>query len=66
MCEHKGASIVKSIAEHSRAAGISDIGAPAERIRAYDLGKVMPLDLDIEEIVDELIRHANKSGVPNS
>lgn len=23
MCEHKGASIVKSIAEHSRAAGIS-------------------------------------------
>ena len=132
MCEHKGASIVKSIAEHSRAAGISvvlfgdfedgqkpdgikvigeyqrdelsnlvqseeidviffpsiwpetfsftcseaismglpvasfDIGAPAERIKAYDLGKVMPLDLDIEEIVDELIRHANKSGVPNS
>ena len=132
MCEHKGASIVKSIAEHSRAAGISvvlfgdfedgqkpdgikvigeyqrdelsdlvqseeidviffpsiwpetfsftcseaismglpvasfDIGAPAERIKTYDLGKVMPLDLDIEEIVDELIRHANKSGVPNS
>lgn len=126
MCEHKGGDIVKSIAERSKAAGISvvlfgdfedgqkpdgikvigeyqrdelsnlvqaeeidviffpsiwpetfsftcseaismglpvasfDIGAPAERIRAYELGMVIPLDSSIEEIVDELTQHAKR------